>query len=225
MCSLMAQTVFDDNHSIYSVKSVRAIPLIKDRARQALDTITSHISPSHISNDGTQDLPLASQMEESTSNARVKFADENDVKVMSPMVGTVDDIRTEEPLSSLSSSGASTPTSSESLATTNVVKVITDRMSFCTRLCRRQPTSTHDPSTGSDEHQSPDSIIQSMDGEPTAAINTTIASTAPSPDSVEERHTELEDRVVRECIREYVKGCMYFAYHFGRYPILRVAMA
>lgn len=31
-------------------------------------------------------------------------------------------------------------------------------------------------------------------------------------ESKEEQHTELEDRVVRECIREYTKGCMFFSY-------------
>jgi hypothetical protein len=211
--------VFDENHSIYSVKSVRAIPLIKNRAQHVLDTIARHVSPSHISNNCAQDLTLA---EESTSNTRVKFADKNNVKIMSPTVDVVGDIQAEEPLSSLPPSGTSTPTSSESLANPNIVKAIADRMSFWTRLARRQPTSTHESLTGSDEHQSLDSIIQSAHGEPRAVIDTIIASTAPPPDSVEERHSELEDRVVRECVREYTKGCMYFAYHFGRYPALRV---
>ncbi|KAG8217577.1 putative phosphatidylinositide phosphatase [Butyriboletus roseoflavus] len=210
----IAQTVFDENHSIYSVKSVHAIPLVKDRAQHVLDTIASHISLSHIPDDGTQDFALASQREESTSNARVKFADGNDVKIMSPAVDTVGDTQAEELHSSPPSSGTSTPASSESLANHNVVKAIADRMSFWTRLSRRQPTSTHDSATDSDEHQSLDSIIQSVQGEPTAVIDSIIASTAPPPESVEERHTELEDRVIRECIREYVKGCMYFAYHF-----------
>lgn len=209
--------MFDENHSIYSVKSVRAIPLIKNRAQHVLDTIASHVSLSHIS---AQDLALA---EDSTSTTHVKFADENNVKIMSPTVDVVGDIQAEEPLSSLPPSGTSTPTSSESLAGPNIVKAIADRMSFWTRLSRRQPTSTHESLTGSDEQQSLDSIIQSAHGEPRAVIDTIIASTAPPPDSVEERHLELEDRVVRECVREYTKGCMYFAYHFGRYPALRVA--
>lgn len=204
--------MFDDNHPIYSVKSVRAIPLIKDRAQQVLDTITGDIPPSHIS--------------EPANHARVKFADKNDVKVMSSAVGSVGDIQTEEPLLSGPSSGASTPcsTSSESLASTNVVKAIADRMSFWTRLSRRQPTSTHDSAISPDEHQSLDSVIQNAQGEPTAVIDTIVASTAPPPDSAEERYTELENRVVRECIKEYVKGCMYFAYHFGRHSIFDMVM-
>lgn len=204
---------------MYSVKSVRAIPLVKDRAKQVLDTITNHISPSRVSDDGPQDSTLALQMEESKSSPRVRFADENDIKVTSPTISTVDNIQNEEALPS----GASTPTSSESSTNTNVAKLIADRMSFWKRLSRRQPTSTYGPITGPDEHQSLDSIIQSAHGEPTAVIDTIIASTAPPPESVEERHTELEDRVIRECIREYTKGCMYFAYHFGWYPVLDVA--
>lgn len=214
----MVQTVFDDNRPIYSVKSVHAIPLIKDRAQHVLDTIAVRMSSSR-SSDDTQGL--TSEMDESTSNARVKFADENDVRIMSPALDTVGDTPAESRLSSLplASSGTSTPTSSDSSASPNVAKVIANRMSFWSR--RRQPTSgsTHDSATGPDERQESlnlDSIIQSAQGEPAAIIDTIITSTAPPPESVEERHTELEDRVVRECIREYVKGCMYFAYHFGR---------
>ncbi|KAF8447889.1 SacI homology domain-containing protein [Boletus edulis BED1] len=205
--------LFDEDHPIYSVKSVCAIPLFKDRAQHVLDTIAGHISPAlpHLPNDGAQDLALA---EESTST-RVKFADENNVKIMSP-TARVDtaSIQGEERLSSLPSSGTSTPTSSDSSTGPNIVKAIADRMSFWTRLSGRQSTLPHDSATGSDTHRSLDSIIQSAQGEPTAIIDTIIASTAPPPESVEERHTELEDRVVRECVREYVKGCMYFAYHF-----------
>lgn len=208
--------VFDENHSVYSVKSVRAIPLARDRAQQVLATIASHVSSSEIIDGSAQDLTLAED-EEFTSQARVKFADENDVRIMSPTVDSVGDIQTEGNLSSLPSSGTSTPTSSESSGSPNVVKAIADRMSFWTRLSRRQSTLTHDSTTDSGEHQSLDSIIQSAQGEPAAVIDTIIASTAPPPDSMEERHKELEDRVVRECIKEYVKGCMYFAYHFGRY--------
>lgn len=204
----VAQTVLDENHSVYSVKSVCAIPLIKDRAQHVLDTIASHTSD----DDGHD-----------SSNSRVKFAEKNDVKIMSPTVDTVGDTQAEEPPPSLTSSGTSTPTSNETLANSNVVKAIADRMSFWVRLSRRQPTSTHDSVTESDEHQSLDSIIQSAQGEPTAVIDTIVASTAPPPESVEERHIELEERVVRECVREYVKGCMYFAYHFGRYLAVRVA--
>lgn len=213
-------TVFDEDHSIYSVKSVRAIPLIKNRAQNVLDTIANHVSPFHIPDHCAQDLALA---EESTSNTRVKFADEDNVKILTPTVETAGDIQAEEPLPSLPSSGTSTPASGESFASPNIVKAIADRMSFWTRLSRRQPTSTQGSVTGSDERQSLDSIIQSAHGEPTAVIDTIIASTAPPPDSVEERHSELEERVVRECVREYTKGCMYFAYHFGRYPALRAA--
>lgn len=216
-------TVLDANHSIYSVKSVHAIPLVKDRAQHTLDTITSQISPSHIPDDVAQDSALVN---ESTSNARVKFANEDSVKTMSPTgVGTVDDIRAEERLSLASppSSRTSSPTPSDSSASPHLVKAIADRMSFWTRLSRRQPTSTHESIAGSHEHRSLDSIIQSAQGKPEAVIDTIIASTAPPPDSVEERHSELEDRVLRECIREYVKGCMYFAYHFGKHSAPRVA--
>jgi hypothetical protein len=41
-----------------------------------------------------------------------------------------------------------------------------------------------------------------------------ILATAPAPATVEERHSELETKVVRETIREFTKGGMYFAHNF-----------
>ncbi len=60
-----------------------------------------------------------------------------------------------------------------------------------------------------------DGIIKDAKGEPGEVLGSIIASTAPPPTSSEERHSELEAKIIKECIKEYTKGGMYFAYNFG----------
>jgi hypothetical protein len=66
-----------------------------------------------------------------------------------------------------------------------------------------------------DERESLSSAVQDTLGEAGEVISSIIAATAPAPGSSEERHTELEGRILREFIREFTKGDMYFALHFG----------
>ncbi|KIJ69320.1 hypothetical protein HYDPIDRAFT_79429 [Hydnomerulius pinastri MD-312] len=211
--------LFDESHAVYGVKSVSAIPLVKERAQHILDIIASRNialhRPSLIADNTSGDL--APPLEDPSNNPRVKFAEEDDIKIMTPMADTGFGIQHGERASSPPSSGASTPTSGESLAGSPVAKAIANRMSFWTRLSKRSstlPPRSPDEETTAEERQSLDSIIQGAQGEPEAVIDTILAATAPAPGSAEERHSELEDRVIRECIREYTKGCMYFAYHF-----------
>jgi hypothetical protein len=51
--------------------------------------------------------------------------------------------------------------------------------------------------------------------EPAEVIGTILASTAPPPATIEERHLEIETKVIRECVREFTKGSMYFTHNFG----------
>jgi hypothetical protein len=53
--------------------------------------------------------------------------------------------------------------------------------------------------------------------EPDAVLSKVIETLAPAPASPEEQHSELEDKIVKEVIREFSKGGMYFAYTFGAY--------
>ncbi|KAJ6525593.1 SacI homology domain-containing protein [Mycena capillaripes] len=64
--------------------------------------------------------------------------------------------------------------------------------------------------------QSLDDLISQGQQEPAAVLSDLIETLAPAPVSTEEQHSELEDKIVRECIREFTKGGMYFAYTFGR---------
>lgn len=54
---------------------------------------------------------------------------------------------------------------------------------------------------------------------PAAVLEDILAKTAPPPESTEEKHSELEEKIVRECIKEFTRGGMYFAYTFGMYML------
>jgi hypothetical protein len=56
--------------------------------------------------------------------------------------------------------------------------------------------------------------------EPATMVDSILAATAPPPASVEEKQTELERKIIRECIKEFSKGGMYFAYNFGKYAVV-----
>jgi hypothetical protein len=50
---------------------------------------------------------------------------------------------------------------------------------------------------------------------PSEILSTILNTTAPPPPTAEERKSELEDKIVRETVKEFTKGGMYFAYNFG----------
>jgi hypothetical protein len=164
--------------------------------------------------------------------SRVKFADEDQVKLMTPMAshhfGT-DPEHDEEPIPS-PSSGVSTPSSEVSVNTSPVAKTLADRLSFWSRLSKRTslpPGATEEhadamkalheaPSAGEQE------ALLAQDGEdgtiePREVLHTIVQGTAPAPETQAAQNLELENKVVRECIREYTKGGMYFSYHFGKF--------
>jgi t-SNARE complex subunit (syntaxin) len=63
-----------------------------------------------------------------------------------------------------------------------------------------------------------DDLMESMDQgvvEPSEVLDTIMTAAAPSPQTVEERHSELEEKVVKETIRQFTRGGMYFSYSFG----------
>lgn len=145
------------------------------------------------------------------SGLHVKFAGEEEVQAM-----PIDNINDEDNISS----GASTP-SEDVVGPSSVAKLLASRLSFWSRLSKRAPSL---PSTPMAEEIEPmlaaqtvalNSIFQSGKEEPSRVLGSILAATAPPPVSSEERHSELEAKIVRECVREFTKGGMYFAYNFG----------
>ncbi|KAK7020499.1 SacI homology domain-containing protein [Favolaschia claudopus] len=223
--------LLDATHAVYSVKGITAIPLVEQRARISLNTLassTSHISrPSLLPVSRTLDsvpsvLDVQQAEPEDDAPRRVQFAPTNDVRVVSPLA-TSFNLNSEDrssPASPYSSSSdlseLSTPTEEQTIDTSPVAKTLASRLSFWSRLSKR--TSTPSTPVPVPELEEPpemeplDAMIK--DKEADVVITKVIETLAPAPASSEEQHSELEDKIIREVIREFSKGGMYFAYTF-----------
>ncbi|EEB92630.1 hypothetical protein MPER_08831, partial [Moniliophthora perniciosa FA553] len=125
-------------------------------------------------------------------------------------------------------SGTSTPTDFTS-PTSPVAKAVASKLSFWSRLSKRNslfPTTPEEERSKPEQKDTQEPIVSSakvdsminetMDKqeEPRQVLESILSETAPPPETTEEKHSELETKIIRECIREFVKGGMYFAYHF-----------
>lgn len=140
---------------------------------------------------------------------KVSFAEDEDVKIMTPRAQT--SFEPSSPPHSIASSGTSTPTSESELVP--VAASLSDRLAFWNKFTKRQsPVTSTSAATSSD-------TLASNDTEDTQEIVQEILDShaADAKATVEERHSELEDKIVKECVREFTKGGMYFAYNFGKY--------
>ncbi|KAG2157447.1 SacI homology domain-containing protein [Suillus clintonianus] len=209
--------LFDDSHLIYGVKSVVSIPLVKDRAKSVLARMVSRNTSVNRPSLLVSDVDDIQAPDEGTSGGpHVKFADEEGVKILTPRDQLKFPVNSTDQLASPVSSGASTPASDVSM-THSPVSTIANRMSFWSRLSTRASNISEGADieeTLLDEPEFLDSIVQDAEGVPGKVISSIIAAAAPPPNSSEERNSELEERIIRGCIREFTKGDMYFALHF-----------
>ncbi|KAI1794623.1 SacI homology domain-containing protein [Ganoderma leucocontextum] len=226
----------DPRHTVYSVRGVTAIPLVEDRARNVLLSLASRNShdrrtsllPTELAEkdfavESRDDVASAASEDADAEGRklRVKFADQHEVKVVSPVPGQEFDLAVDTTPPSPSST-ASTPSSIQSTNTDTVVKTLAERLSFWTRLSKRNSkqvsTSDHafveQPDGIGLEPEELESLVKDQSKNPEEVIESIISSTAPPPRTTEEKHSELEDKIIRECIREYTRGGMYFAYSF-----------
>ncbi|KAK7467319.1 hypothetical protein VKT23_004376 [Stygiomarasmius scandens] len=232
-----AGNLFEPTHTVYTVKGITAIPLVHDRAQTTLNTLSSrNFRPSLLPSSTIDTLALSESSDSSPSTPRVQFSESEHIKILTPPAE-----QSEFPLTtpltipdpqSDTASEISTPDTSPA---TPVTKAIANRLSFWSRLSKRQsslfsasssasvtssaPSDVSDPllppSASLKETQSHlETIIDESQAEPKEVITTIINETAPPPSTTEEKHSELEDKVLRECVREFVKGGMYFAYTF-----------
>jgi phosphatidylinositol 4-phosphatase len=209
------------------VKGVVAIPLIEERAIMTLNTLASRNAelsrPSLIHKNNATDATHVSDIDDEGPDNKgpsprvVQFLDAKQARPvprLSSQEFNLDHDRADLPPVS---SGASTPSSEDSVQMSNVAKALAARLSFWSRLSKRtslEPTVVGEAEPLMTEHQELESIINGKE-KPSDIIQSILAATAPPPVTPEEKHSELEDKIVREVIREYTKGGMYFAYNFG----------
>lgn len=214
--------VLDVRNDVYGVKSVAAIPLRESQARAVLNTLSNKYNrmntfPDHPAAQSS-DIPASDpsdvvKEEESQPDgqpAKVKFSDNHDVKIMSPVPDS--EFPSSSPASSTASSltsGASTPVSTGG-ETSAVAKALASRLSFWNRLSHRQSVQLD----GQSSRQLNDDSLEDP-GEQDQALQEILETTSPVAATAEERQDELDKKILRQCIKEFTKGVMFFAYNFG----------
>ncbi|KAG6820642.1 hypothetical protein H0H93_013841 [Arthromyces matolae] len=162
---------------------------------------------------------------------RVQFSPDDQIRYMSPTVATFDQ-ELHQPSARSSSSDLSNPSLSDHPTASNpVAKALAARLSFWSRLSKRTsvtlPTTEDETNVrdqtlvsqsaallGEQESDSLEQIIDEGKVEPAVVLNSILAATAPPPVSSEEKNSELETKIVRETVKEFSRGAMYFAYTF-----------
>jgi hypothetical protein len=216
VCSLCP--VLDEAHPVYAIKTVHAIPLSEERATVAVNALLlrntrnsrrSLIAPVDIGSEDTLTQPEA-------PTRAVRFAGGDEVKVMSPAAAREDFTTPQNDAihSPSSSSGRSSPNSEISQAGP-IERTIASRLAFWNRPTQKGQSNDFGDSYPVDEPESPlGTSTSGVRKGPAEVLGDIIVNTTPM--TREETHTQLEDKIVREIIREFSKGGMYFAYSFGQ---------
>jgi len=97
-----------------------------------------------------------------------------------------------------------------------VTKVLATRLSFWNRPSKTSDARTPTDESVVDEDRPLDSLIHEDMSEPQEVLNRIIDTAAPPPTTIREKYTELETKILRQTIKEFAKGEMYFAYNFGK---------
>ena len=162
--------------------------------------------------------PKDSPAKPQASTRAVKFADGDEIKVMTPLTKQQDNVFADLQNNSPSSSSGRSSPSSELSQTGPVERTIAGRLAFWDRFSKRsKPDEFGESYPVDDPELSLDTIMAGGRHEPAEVLGDIITATAPAPTTQEETHNQLEDKIVRETIREFSKGGMYFAYNFGQW--------
>ena len=201
---------------VYAVTGVVDIPLVEDRARIALKAL--------VKRNKSQRKKRPSKKKEPSPKNDAELS-----KKGSPRVQFSSDLSNLEagrlilrPSSAQSSSSELSTSSDNSVATASpVFNTLAERLSFWSSPSKRPPDANKqhplaaEPLTLTEEQEAFDRLTNGGKEQPAEVMESILASTAAPPATTEERHSELETKVIKECIKEFTKGGMYFAYNFG----------
>ncbi|KAH9001323.1 SacI homology domain-containing protein [Lactarius akahatsu] len=213
--------MLDESRKIYAVKDVAAVPLSGlQQAEFVINAVarrnTTKARGSLVVNPSLEQLSDDPGPPSNGEGLHVTFADGHQVKVMTP--DAVDEFtlvdRSPSPAASVASSVASSASSETSGAP--VAKALANRLSFWNRLSKRNSSKASEDESPSDveEDQPLDALIHEGMPEPQQVLNEIVNTTAPPPPTIEEKYSELEAKILRQTVKEYAKGEMYFAYDF-----------
>ncbi|KAI9466155.1 SacI homology domain-containing protein [Lactarius psammicola] len=213
--------MLDESRKIYAVKDVTAVPL---SGVQQAESVTNAVARRNATK--ARGSLVVSPFRERLSDdpglppngagLRVKFVDGHQVKVMTP--DAVDEFslidRSPSPASVASSVASSV---SSEISGAPVAKALANRLSFWNRLSKRNSLKASEgesPSDAEEEDQPLDALIHEGMPEPQQVLSEIIKTAAPPPPTIEEKYSELEAKILRQTVKEYAKGEMYYAHDF-----------
>ncbi|KAG9097512.1 hypothetical protein FS749_006131, partial [Ceratobasidium sp. UAMH 11750] len=217
----LAGTLFSPSRLVYTIKSITAIPLRQDQARTTLNGLIARKTPQTPnplrSNPNTEPETPAEDVPDLTPvvpEPKVKFAPDPPQMLERPSLNQ-SSTSLSESTESPTASGASTPLSSTSSlsGTTPVAKMLMNRLTFWSKPRTPGPAPPAlDTTHVQDTTHNPHANHTEEDKEPEEALHRILdAGEASAPVSTEERNAELTRKVVREVVRQYSSGCMYYS--------------
>ncbi|KAG8835535.1 hypothetical protein FRC17_002764 [Serendipita sp. 399] len=219
-------TLCSDSRPIYGIKGIAYIPLDFLKASTLIKRLVARSisaqkpppplqSPNNLAYGGG-DLNAPASATKSPGSLHVKWAPLH-VPNVTP---DADSVLTSSP----ASSGISTPTSSLNggVAIAPLAKTLAERLSFwkSKQTSREQEAELIASRAASGDHETLGDLMDEIDkGDPTKvestrAIEDIVTAAAPEPLTVQARHDRLEEKVLRETVRQFTKGGMYFSYSF-----------
>ncbi|KAG8763421.1 hypothetical protein FRC11_004032 [Ceratobasidium sp. 423] len=211
-------TLFSSSRPVYTIKSIAAIPLQEDQARTALNGLLARKTPLtprplETPAEDVPDLtpypqtPAPSRNNTLEAAPRVTFASEPIPIPNNDINASTTSLALSSGSLSASTSGTSTPLSSSGSLSgpAPVAKTLLNKLSFWSTPTRATLDTT--PAL--------DTTPQEGETEPEQALHKILASeSTQAPRSVEERNKELTKKVVREVVRQFGSGCMYYSLDF-----------
>ncbi|CAE6471791.1 unnamed protein product [Rhizoctonia solani] len=210
--------LFSSSRSVYTIKSIAAIPLQEDQARTSLNGLLARkapLTPRPLDTpaEDVPDLTLYPQTPGPSENnplestPRVTFASEPIPIPNNDMNASSTSLALSSGSQSVSTSGTSTPLSSSGSLSgaAPVAKTLLNKLSFWSTPARATLDTTPAlDTTPPDAETEPEQVLQKI---------LASESTQP-PRTAEERNKELTKKVVREVVRQFGSGCMYYALDF-----------
>ncbi|CCO27722.1 hypothetical protein BN14_01709 [Rhizoctonia solani AG-1 IB] len=212
-------TLFSPSRPVYTIKSIAAIPLHEDQARTALNGLLARKTPltPRPLDTPAEDVPDLAVFPQtpvpSRSNTssepipRVTFASEPIPIPNSEINASTTSLALSSGSLSASTSGTSTPLSSSGSLSgpAPVAKTLLNKLSFWSTPARATLDTTPVLDTTPQEGETePEQVLQKI----------LTSESTQAPGSAEERNKELTKKVVREVVRQFGSGCMYYSLDF-----------
>ncbi|KAF5373743.1 hypothetical protein D9758_000705 [Tetrapyrgos nigripes] len=212
-----AGNLIESTHTVYTVKAITAIPLVHDRAEIVLNTLSSRNSRPSLLPSSTIDTIASSAPSTAPSTPKVQFSETDQIKVLTPPAEQAEfPAISPISISDTTSDTASDISAPDSSPASPVTKAVVSRLSFWSRLSKRQSSlfsSSTSVTTASSDPDVTESLLPSTNAlsETQAHLETIIDESTAEPKEV---LTSIINETAPATGKEFVRGGMYFAYTF-----------